>query len=110
MADWRDAVQEAPGGARLLLEVSAGSKRPLFPDGFNPWREGRIGIRVAAPAQDGKANEDVVRAVASFFAHPTGRVHIESGLTDARKAMRLMGLQRAAIIARLEVVMAGSPA
>lgn len=101
VATWQDAVQDAPGGARLLLEVSAGAKAAQFPAGFNPWRGGRIGIRVHAPAQEGRANEEVVRTLASFFQHPTGRIHIESGATDSRKAVRLMGLDRAAVVERL---------
>ena len=105
MADWQDAVQDAPGGARLLLEVAAGAKVAQFPAGFNPWRDGRIGIRVQAPAQEGRANEEVVRSLASFFHHPTGRIHIESGATDSRKTVRLMGLDRAAVMDLLRPVL-----
>ena len=99
MATWQDAVQEASGGVRLLLEVTAGAREARFPDGFNAWREGRIGIRVRAPAQQGRANEEVVRAVAALFRHPTARVHIEAGASDARKAIRVMGVDRAAALA-----------
>lgn len=101
MPSWRDAVEDAPGGARLLLDVSPGSKEARFPDGFEPWRK-RIGLRVRAPAQEGEANADVVRTLAAFFRHPTARVHIESGATDRRKAVRLMGLDRAAVLGALE--------
>lgn len=102
VATWQDAVQEAPGGARLLLEVTAGARQAQFPDGYNPWREGRIGIRVRAPAQEGRANEEVMRTLAAFFRHPAARVHIESGAADARKTVRLMGLDRAAVLAALK--------
>lgn len=105
MSTWQDAVQDAPGGARLLLEVSAGAKAAQFPAGFNPWRDGRIGIRVREPAQEGRANEEVVRTLATFFQHPTGRIHIEAGATDSRKAVRLMGLDRAALLHRLRPVL-----
>jgi uncharacterized protein (TIGR00251 family) len=97
---WQDAVEEASGGARLLLAVTPGAKEARFPDGFDPWR-GRIGLRVKAPAQEGAANVDVVRALAAFFRHPTARVHVESGALDRRKAVRLMGLDRAAVLAAL---------
>ena len=100
MASWQDAVEEAPGGARLLLDVAPGSKEARFPDGFEPWRK-RIGMRVRAAAQEGEANAEVVRTLAAFFAHATARVHIESGATDRRKAVRLMGLDRARIVAAL---------
>ncbi|MES2153535.1 MAG: DUF167 domain-containing protein [bacterium] len=105
MADWKDAVQEAPGGVRLLLEVTAGAKEMRFPDGFNPWRDGRIGIRVRAPAQEGRANEDVIRVLAAFFGHPTARIHIEAGQSDSRKSVRLMGIDRAEAVAGLSSFM-----
>jgi len=94
VATWQDAIQDAPGGVRLLLEVAAGAKEARFPDGYNAWRDGRIGIRVRAPAQEGRANEEVMRALAAFFGHPTARIHIESGATDSRKAVRVMGMGR----------------
>lgn len=105
---WQDAVEEVPGGARLLLDVAPGAKEARFPDGFEPWRS-RIGMRVRAPAQDGAANSDVVRAIAVFFQHPTARVHIESGALDRRKSVRLMGLDRAAALARLAPHFQGDP-
>ena len=97
---WQDAVQEAAGGARLLLDVTAGARVAAFPAGFDTWR-GRIGMRVQAPAQDGRANADVVRDLAAFFRHPTARIHIEAGASDHRKAVRLMGLDRATVLAAL---------
>ena len=100
MPSWEDAVQDAPGGARLLLDVTPGARDPRFPAGFEPWR-GRLGMRVRAQAQEGEANAEVVRSLAAFFRHPTGRVHIEAGATDRRKAVRLMGLDRAAVLAAL---------
>jgi uncharacterized protein (TIGR00251 family) len=99
-AGWHDAVEDAAGGARLLLDVTPGAKEAAFPDGFEPWRK-RIGMRVRAPAHDGAANAEVVRALAAFFRHPTARIHIESGATDGRKAVRVMGLDRAAVLAAL---------
>lgn len=101
MASWHDAVQPVAGGVRLLLEVAAGAKENRFPDGFNPWRDGRIGIRVRAPAQEGRANEEVIRTLAAFFEHPTARIHIEAGATDARKSVRLQGLVQETAMARL---------
>lgn len=93
VASWRNAIQSVPGGVRLLLEVTAGAKENRFPDGFNQWRDGRIGIRVKAPAQGGRANEEVIRTLATFFEHPTARIHIEAGATDARKSVRLQGIE-----------------
>jgi uncharacterized protein (TIGR00251 family) len=98
---WRDAVQEAPPGVRLLVEVSAGAREARFPDGFNPWR-GRIGLRVRAPAQEGRANQEVVASVAAFFGVPGARVALEAGHLDARKSLLVAGVGKAAAEARLE--------
>lgn len=91
MAGWRDAVQATPRGSRLLVEVAAGARDARFPDGFNPWRN-RIGIRVRAPAQEGRANQEVVATVAAFFGVPAGRVAVEAGHLDARKSLLVDGV------------------
>lgn len=101
MASWKDAVQEAPAGIRLLVEVAAGAREARFPDGFNPWRDGRIGLRVRAPAQEGRANAEVCAALAAFFGVPGAQVSLESGATDARKAVLVRGVARPAALARL---------
>jgi uncharacterized protein (TIGR00251 family) len=76
---------------RLLLEVTPSARTSQFPAGFNPWR-GRIGIRVRAPAQEGRANQEVVASVAAFFRVPAARVAVESGHLDSRKSLLVMGL------------------
>lgn len=99
---WRDAVQEAEGGVRLLVEVTAGAKENKFPDGFNAWREGRIGVRVRAPAQDGKANQEVLATVGKVFGAGPAGVQLAAGATDARKSLMLVGVSRAKAIELLE--------
>ena len=103
MADWRDAVQQVPGGVRLLVEVAAGAKQSRFPDGFNPWRDGRLGVRVRAQALEGRANDEVVSLVAAFLGGAA--VTIESGPADARKTLVARGITRAAIVQALEAVL-----
>lgn len=89
VARWQEAVQPVDGGVRLLVEVSAGAKEQRFPDGFNAWREGRIGVRVRAPAQEGRANVEVVQVVGQFFGLGPGQVKLEAGATDSRKTLAL---------------------
>lgn len=91
MASWRDAVQERDGGVTLLLEASPGAGHTRFPDGYNPWRK-RLGIRVREPAQDGRANQAVLTAIADFFGVPVARVHLEAGATDSRKLVWVEGV------------------
>lgn len=91
MASWRDAVQPVEGGVRLLLEAQPGAGHARFPDGFNPWR-GRLGIRVKEQARDGRANAAVLRMVADWFGVPSTAVSLESGTTDSRKAVVVLGI------------------
>ena len=108
MAHWSESVQDVAGGSRLLVEVSAGAKEARFPDGFNPWREGRIGVRVRAPAEDGRANEKVVRLVAKFLAVTAGAVRIESGAQDPRKSLTVAGLARSDALRLLSTALGAS--
>ena len=89
-----------PGGVRLLLEAQPGAAEERFPDGHNPWG-GRLGVRVRAPARDGKANAAVLGLVARFFGVPAAAVVLEAGAADSRKAVVVRGLDVAAAQARL---------
>jgi uncharacterized protein (TIGR00251 family) len=86
---------------RLLLEVTPSARNSQFPAGFNPWRN-RIGVRVRAPAQEGRANQDVVAGVAAFFGVPPARVLLEAGHLDARKSLLVGGVRKADAEALLE--------
>ncbi len=101
---WQDAVQRAPDGVQLRLEVSAGAKEARFPAGYNEWRE-RIGIRVHAPAQEGRANQEVREMAFAFFDVARADVVLVAGLTDARKTLLLRGSVRDDALARLAVVL-----
>jgi hypothetical protein len=91
VAVWTDAVRAVPGGVALLVEATAGARDERVPDGFNPWR-GRLGVRVREPAQDGRANEAIVRAVAAFFGVPAASVHLDAGHLDTRKQLTIAGM------------------
>lgn len=78
------------------MEVSAGARQAKFPDGFNPWR-GRIGIRVRAPAQEGRANVEVCASVAAFLGVPTAGISLEVGHLDSRKSLLVAGLSKGTV-------------
>ena len=108
MPHWSDAVEEGSAGVRLLLEVSAGSKVAAFPAGYNPWRN-RIGIKVRAPAQEGRANQEILRDIAAFFGVPAAQVQMEAGHLDSRKSVRVVGIDRAAVLDRLQSFLEEGP-
>jgi uncharacterized protein (TIGR00251 family) len=103
---WTDAVQAYGAGVHLLLEVSAGSKAPLFPAGYNAWRQ-RIGIAVQPPPRDGLANRAVIVAIAAFFCIAPAKVCITSGESDPRKTV-FVAVAPETARAQLEAVLRGA--
>jgi uncharacterized protein len=95
------ALSESEAGFRLELLVSAGASAASFPDRFDPWRR-RIGIRVRAPADDGRANREVLTLVAAFFDRPSRDVLITRGLSDPQKTVAVRGVALADALRRLE--------
>jgi hypothetical protein len=55
--------------------------------GFNP--EGALQVKLAAVPEKGKANEELRRLLARFFAVPKGRIEILSGDTARHKRIRI---------------------
>ena len=89
--------QETADGIIITIEVSAGSKKALFPDGYNPWRKA-FGIAVKAPPVEGKANKAIMELIAGHFHIPVHAVTILSGQTSSVKKVRICGISRQQII------------
>ncbi len=62
---------------------------------------GRLKVRVAAPAVEGKANEVLVRFLADKFDLPGGRVMIRRGSHGRTKTVEIYG-QAACLLARVK--------
>jgi len=72
----------------LELHVQPGASRSEF-----AGRHGdRIKVRLAAPAVDGKANEALVKFLASYFGVPRRSVRIAAGLRSRRKRVVIEGV------------------
>jgi len=52
---------------------------------------GRLRVRVTAPPEGGKANESLIRVLASHFGVPRSNVEIVSGFKSRRKRVRIAG-------------------
>lgn len=92
-----DLCQVTSDGIIITIEVSAGSKKALFPDGYNPWRKA-FGIAVKAPPVEGKANKAIMELIAEHFHLPVHAVTIISGQTSSVKKVRINGISRQQII------------
>lgn len=97
MTDISPAVSVAETGTILTIEVSAGSKKPVFPAGYNEWRKA-LGCSVQAPAREGKANREAITLVSLALGIPKNRIRILSGETSAVKKILVEKGERAAIL------------
>jgi uncharacterized protein len=76
--------------ARIVLElhVQPGAKKSEF-----AGRHGeRTKVRLAAPAVEGKANDELVRFLAEHYAVPKRNVTIVSGLRSRAKRVAIEGV------------------
>lgn len=89
--DFRDAIQSHPKGITIRFDVSAGTTRLIVPSGFNPWRKALL-ARLTEEPTGGKANRQLISALAEIFGIPEGDVEIMSGQKSARKVLLVKGL------------------
>ena len=87
----------AEGSTTVRLRVSAGARRSEFRGPYgDAWK-----VRVAAPAEGGRANEAVLKLVADTLALPRRDVSLVSGATARDKVAALAGLDEAEAVRRL---------
>lgn len=98
---WTAAVRDVAGGAALDVEVMPGARESRFPSGFNEWRR-RLSARVAAPPEDGRANEELARIVALALGVPAAQVTLTAGATSRQKTLFVSGLRAAEVVRRLD--------
>ena len=90
----------SPTEARLVLVVQPGAKSTQLQGLAN----GVLRVRVAAAAQEGRANEAVIELLASLLGVPKSRIRIIRGLTKRKKVVAVEGLSQEEAMRRLGVV------
>ncbi|MBN1676979.1 MAG: YggU family protein [Candidatus Thermoplasmatota archaeon] len=78
-------VRDAKGGSVIAVEVSPNASETEI-TGVNKWR-GMVQVRVAAPARDGAANEELVRYLSERLGVPRSGMRILRGHTSTMKAV-----------------------
>jgi len=73
----------------LDLHVQPGAKK----SGFAGEHGGRMKLRLAAPAVEGRANEALVEFLADYFGVPRRNVRIASGLRSRQKRVVIEGAE-----------------
>ncbi len=96
-----DAIRATKDGVVIDFEVSPGAKSAEVPSGYNTWRK-RIEAKIRSPPEKGRANEELIEALADFFNVPAASIEIVSGATNSRKSILVHGLAAADVVTVLE--------
>jgi len=93
-------VKKHPDGTTLNLFVTPKSRRIVFPAGINSWRKS-IEISVVGPAEDNKANKEVIKTIADFFEKPVKDIFVVSGSKNRSKTVLIKGAKSDFVYERL---------
>ncbi len=94
---FEDAIRPAPDGTAIDVEASPGARETKVPAGYNPWRK-RLLVKLRAPPERGRANGELIEALARLLGVPPANIEITSGATDSRKSVRVRGISREAVV------------
>ena len=86
-------MNEKDGAVTVDIAVKPRSSR----EGLGPVQGDRLVVAVNAPPVDGKANEAVIRVLASTFGVPRSAITIVRGETGRKKTIRIAGVTAAAV-------------
>jgi uncharacterized protein (TIGR00251 family) len=103
---WDEVVTDTLDGVVALnveLQPNASSAAVV---GINQWRR-RLQVRVTSAAQKGAANEELLELLSQVLGVARVRVSLDSGARDRRKRLLISEIDRASVIASLEVAMEG---
>jgi uncharacterized protein (TIGR00251 family) len=101
MTSIKDAVKHSSQGVLVSLHVVPGSSDPLFPSGYNPWRN-CIEIKVRSTASENKANIEVLETLAEFFRIAKQDVQLISGGKNREKTVLLRSISFDTVCTKLE--------
>jgi uncharacterized protein (TIGR00251 family) len=97
---FEDAIRPASDGAIIDLEASPGARETKVPAGYNQWRK-RLLVKLKAPPERGKANEELIDALARLLNVPSVNIEITSGATNSRKSVKVRGMAREDVVKAL---------
>jgi uncharacterized protein (TIGR00251 family) len=85
-----EIIKKHQDGTIFNLFVTPESRNIVFPAGINEWRK-CLEIKVCSPAEDKKANKDVIKTLADFFDKPVNDIFILSGGKNREKKVFIKG-------------------
>lgn len=107
--DWTKtlrAITAASGepAVRLRVHASPGARSKSELRSYDQWR-GALVVAVAAPAQEGKANQELCRFLAEIFGVSIRSVVVDEGYKSRDKVVRVEGLMFEAAAKRIEALL-----
>lgn len=103
MQEFRRALHETDRGTVVSIEVTAGSRREVFPAGYNQWRN-TLDCSVTAPPVEGRANRAVLDLIARSLRVPKNRISLLSGAGSAQKKILVEGIRADTLAEILETL------
>ena len=97
------AQRRSDGSVGVRLHVQPGARRP----GIAGRHGDALRVRVAAPPEGGRANDEVLDLLARALGLPRRTVTLERGATGRRKVVRVESGDPDAVVARLAALAAG---
>ncbi len=80
-----------PDGAVLSLRVQPKARRPGVHGAFETPTGARLKLAVAAPPEDGRANEAVLSLLSETFGWPRRALRLAAGATQRDKSIHVAG-------------------
>lgn len=93
-------MKQTKDGVVIDFEVTPGAKSTVVPSGYSVWRK-RIEVKLRAPPERGRANEELIEALSGIFQVPSSSIEITSGATNSRKSIKLHGISTETVISTL---------
>ena len=97
----KDAAKRQKIGATINLFVTPDARSNVFPIGIDEWRKS-IEISVKSPAQDNRANIDVIKTVSEYFDVSHMNVLILNGKKNREKTVLLQGMTSGRIVSKIQ--------
>jgi len=97
----KDAVKKHKLGATINLFVTSDARSNVFPTGVDKWRKS-IETSVKSPAQDNRANIDVIKTVSEYFNVSHMTVLILNGKKNRENSALLQGMTPGRIVSKIQ--------
>lgn len=69
------------------------------------WEEDFLKIRVNAPPEKGKANEELIAFLAKILGIPKSLITVEQGETSRYKKLRFMGVDQTMLLEKIRLIL-----